>query len=252
MNEGLHISDGWCRHIPLLHRIIADPAQQGSFPALAEQCELAEACAYWETLYYLFTTLLGWQRLDKGLGWWYSVNKDDQKEPLLRLVRELWDRDDQLVYFAAWSWAQTCSSTTDFHSPTSISNQAAYGDVSWWRIFTRKGKHFAHDPFYGGTNSLHLGHSQSFGLDESESGNPVLYYDATKREAVVIVGHFTSWRRDLVNLGAKLPSIGLHSWHVEAYDRQVGYLGRFRQSRETGLWFMGKHSIHMRGQEGRQ
>jgi len=37
-------------------------------------------------------------------------------------------------------------------------------------------------------------------------------------------------------------------WQVDVFDRQVGYLGRYRQSRETGLWFTGRHSVHMWGQ----
>lgn len=247
MNKGLRIEDVWCLHLPLLHRIIADPAQQESFPVLSEDCKLSEACTYWETLYYLFTALLGWQRLNKGLDWLYTVDRNDNNEPLLRLVRALWNGNGQLDYFAAWSWTEVYCSTPDDISPTVISTRASYGDENWWRRFKRKGRCYAHDPFYGGTDPLHLlGHSE-FGREVAVSGSPALYSSQTKREAVVIVSHFTTWRSDLEKMGAMLPPIGERSWHVDVFDRQVGHLGLFRQSRETGLWFMGKHSLHMRG-----
>jgi hypothetical protein len=247
MNKGLRIEDGWCQYLPLLHRIIADPSQEEAFPVLNERCELREACAYWETLYYLFTALLGWKQLHKGLGWFYSTNKNDNNDPLLRLVRSLWDRYDQLDYFAAWAWTQVYCSTPDDISPAAICIEAAYGDENWWRTFKRKGCLYANDPFYKGTNSLHLRHSESFGRYDVATGSPALYSNLKKNKAVVIADHFTTWRNDLEMLGTKLPPIGERSWYVEVFDRQVGHLGLFRQSRETGLWFMGKHSLHMQG-----
>lgn len=51
-----------------------------------------------------------------------------------------------------------------------------------------RGLDLRNDPFYGGSNPLHLGHSEA-----------------------------------------------------------LGWLGEFRRSRETGLWFLGRHGLHMRG-----
>ena len=64
---------------------------------------------------------------------------------------------------------------------------------------------------------------------------------------MLIVNHLGSWRRDLRRSEQRLPAVGERSWHVEVFDRQTGYLGLFRRSRETGRWFQGKHSIHIRG-----
>ena len=185
--------------------------------------------------------------MNKGLAWLYTVDYSDVGEPLLRFVKTLWNSDDQLDYFAAWAWTQVYCSIPDDISPAAICSEAAYGNENWWRTFKRKGRRYANDPFYGGTNPLHLGHSESFGRYEVVTGSKALYSDLKNHKAVVIVDHFTSWRRDLEMLGATLPPIGERSWHVEVFDRQVGHLGLFRQSRETGLWFMGKHSLHMWG-----
>jgi hypothetical protein len=49
--------------------------------------------------------------------------------------------------------------------------------------------------------------------------------------------------------GRQLPALpDARSWHVEVFDRRVGWLGTYRQSRVTGQWFAGKHSVHMAGQ----
>jgi len=45
-----------------------------------------------------------------------------------------------------------------------------------------------------------------------------------------------------------LPDLGERSWHVDVFAKPAGWLGTFRRSRETGLWFQGKHSIHIKGQ----
>ena len=247
MSFGLEIGDSWCRYIPLLHRIVADPLLRESFPILSDRFEHSETCAYWETLYYLLTALFGWQRFDKGLDWWYSVNKADQKEPLLRLIQELWDNEEQLDYFAAWAWTQEYCTTPEDISPSAICKHASYGNEDWWRNFKRKGCQLSNNPFYGGTNPLHLGHSQSFGRETNEIGTPMMYFDTAQRKAMVIAGHFTTWRRDLESFGNALPNLSNRSWHVEVFDRHVGFLGLFRRSRDTGLWFIGKHSLHMRG-----
>lgn len=47
--------------------------------------------------------------------------------------------------------------------------------------------------------------------------------------------------------GGGLPPVGGHSWHVEVFDRETGWLGLFRQSRVTVLWFQGRHSLHAAG-----
>ena len=98
-----------------------------------------------------------------------------------------------------------------------------------------------------GSNPLHLGHSDCFGFDEVEPDRARLHFDVSARRAVLIVNHLGSWREDLRRAEKRLPATGERSWHVEVFDRQTGYLGLFRRSRETGQWFQGKHSVHVRG-----
>lgn len=69
----------------------------------------------------------------------------------------------------------------------------------------------------------------------------------SRRKAVLIVTGLESCRADLIAEASKLPSLGDRSWHVEVVDGQIGWLGEYRQSRETGRWFLGRHSVHIKG-----
>lgn len=56
------------------------------------------------------------------------------------------------------------------------------------------------------------------------------------------------WYESLQRNGNKLPvRPDGRSWRVDVTSATLGYLGEFRRSRETGLWFAGRHSSHMLG-----
>jgi hypothetical protein len=69
--------------------------------------------------------------------------------------------------------------------------------------------------------------------------------DPSDGNATVITDSYTSWYEDLEDLTAGLPKReGGRSWRVDVFCKPVGWLGSFRKSRTTGLWFAGKHSMH--------
>lgn len=239
----------WCRHLPDLHRAIADPSLEHLLPVAGKDVSLKDACSVWEPLHYLLTALLGWESPGHGLAWWYQAGKPTD-HPLLRLVREHWDNHYLLHPYAAWAWTpdQSFLSPDDI-DPAELARLSLYPNPIWWRAFKETRQRFSHDPFYGGSNPLHLGHSAEFGMAYVGDGDlqPVLHSNPKDRRAVLVVSSIHHWRRNLLNMGGQLPKLGEHSWHVEVFDRQVGYLGLFRQSRVTGKWFMGKHSVHLQG-----
>lgn len=225
--------DPWCRHLPQLHRLLADPVAICPLPRISEITDLFDACAYWETLHYLLHTLLGWQDPGAGLAWRYATRKPDMGDSCLRLVRSVWDVEGQLDYYAAWQWAPGAGSS-DTLSPTEQAKTSRWPDEEWWRILKRRGRPYPHDPFHGGTNPLHLGHSDEFGRARPplpSSG----FWDPEGRRAVLVVAGLASWRRELLAFGERLPVLGDRSWHVEIFDRATGYLGKYRRSRVTGL-----------------
>lgn len=245
--ESERSDDPWCLYIPHLHRALADPAQIGYLPYVAEELTLEHACAAWEPLHYLFTALLGWQSPGHGLAWWYAAGKPVD-DPRLRVVRDHWNARYQLDYYAAWAWAQgqVCLAPDDL-DPAAMARASLWQNEDWWRAFKRRGRALQNDPFYGGSNPLHLGHSETFGWLETSGANADLLVDKARRKAVLLVSGLQSWRADLEAAEARMPSLGDRSWHVEVIDRQVGWLGEYRQSRETDRWFLGRHSLHVKG-----
>lgn len=243
------IKDTWCQSIPALHRTLADPDMQEHLLHAAKDLDFEKSCAHWEALHYLFTALLGWESPGHGLAWWYNAGKPVE-EPLLKMVRQIWDPNFQLHYYAAWAWTpeQSFISEDDLN-PAELACTSLYSNETWWRLFKESGRRFRHDPFYGGSNPLHLGHSDEFGMDYVSDGDPqpIMHSNTKDRRAVLIVSSLGHWRRNLINMGSQLLKLNDHSWHVEVFDRQYGFLGLLRQSRVTGKWFMGKHSVHMAG-----
>ena len=249
-----HTKEFWCPHLPDIHRILADPNAATKMPAnyrglnnrgLSHQ----ESCAWWETLRYIFKALLGWQDLPAGLAWWYANDKATFGQPLLKLIRERWDSSGELDYFAAREWyaeghTGNALDTGSWSGPSISPYEPSPG---WWRNFYARGPLCNHSPFGTGWNELHLGYSDFIGEAPSPSKDePTRFYDLSTRTATLIVSDFDCWKSELREFGELLPQIS-RSWHVGLFDRRVGFLGMFRQSRVTKRWFQGKHSIHMAG-----
>ena len=248
MSGPYRVEDTWCRYLPLLHRLLADPLSDEPFPRVAESLPLEDACAVWETLHYLIRVLLGWNDPGLGLSWWYAHGKPVEDSPLLAAVVRWWGGENLLDFYAAWAWNESLARFRQGEGVRSDALPAGwYADARWWEAFRRRPRPAGSDPYHGGSNPLHLGHSDCFGWEEVEPNRAQLHFDVLTRRAVLIADHLGSWRGDLRWSQKRLPAIGERSWQVEVFDRQTGYLGLFRRSRETGRWFQGKHSIHIRG-----
>lgn len=242
----------WMRHVPTFFRALADP---GSYvlprPVTGS---LEDACASWGALHYALNCLLGWRDVPKGLAWWYRTGKPVEGSEVLTLIRHVWGRDDLIDYYAAWAWKPDGQgwmvpqefAPLDGPSPTELAKNSHWTDEGWWRAFVRRGAVHHHDPFYGGSDALHLSaHTGREGGVPSHA--PVVHLDAPGRCGVLVTEGLQHWLADLEVLGQTLPTLGDRSWRIEVFDRRVGFLGEYRQSRVTGRWFRGKHSVHEQG-----
>ncbi|MDQ0863771.1 hypothetical protein [Arthrobacter globiformis] len=64
----------------------------------------------------------------------------------------------------------------------------------------------------------------------------------------LLLPNSSGWSKSLQRHGDKLPvRPDGRSWRVAVTSATLGYLGEFRRSRETGLWFAGRHASHMLG-----
>lgn len=243
----------WTSQYAALHRALAD-GDFDSFPRPAN-AGLEAACACWGTLHYALNCLLGWKHVGHGLSCWYGDGKPTEDSPVLKLIQHVWGFDDLLDYYAAWAWKPTdagwlhTQSDDPFQgpSPTWLARHSLWPHEEWWRRFVRRGRVHHHDPFYGGSDPLHL--SIHTGREATTpSRTHVLHIDRKLSTCVLITDGIQHYLADLMVLHQRLPSLGDRSWRVEVFDRRAGWLGVFRRSRETGRWFVGQHSVHMMGE----
>ncbi len=247
------LEDPWMQHVPALFRALADPSQLHALQRPATG-NLDAACATWGALHFALCSLLGWSDVGKGLAWWYREGKPADGLPVIELIKEIWGERDLIDYYAAWAWKPADQgwmlpqSADPMHgpSPTELAKTSLWTDEDWWRAFVRRGQDHHHDPFYGGTDPLRLS-IHSGREDQAPSRAPVVQLHPKSRRGVLVTEGLRHWMADLEVLGQALPGLGDRSWHIEVFDRRVGWLGEFRQSRVTGRWFLGKHGVHLAG-----
>lgn len=236
------------RHCPAVHQALANPDLMDRLPRIGQCRTLEDFQCYWETLFYLMGALLGWASPAAGLAWWYAGGRQSHGDPRLDLIHSVWDDDGQLDYLAAHCWrGNSAFMHPDELSPAEMAVTSPWPDEDWWRAFKRQGRRFPHDPFYGGTNPLHLDLFACGRADPPDGSVQLIVHPVQPRRATLIVEDFASWRAALERFGNSLPEDPLHSWHVDVFHNPGGYLGLFRRSRNTGRWFQGKHHIHLAG-----
>ncbi|MFD2257609.1 hypothetical protein ACFSSA_13080 [Luteolibacter algae] len=242
--------EDWNLSLPKVHQSLNDPGTEDLLPKIGDCESLDDYKTYWENLEYLLKIVIGWKNIGAGLAWWESKGREPMGDPRLELVRRVWDDEGQLDFYMAHHWReQNCFSDPEEMSPTEMSRNCRWGSEDWWRQLKRQGRRYAHDPFYGGSDPLHLA-SIEHCCQMGGKKDPTSYRTEVAvhhPEAVLIADDFGAWRGDLWNFANTLPPHPFSSWHVEVFERRIGYLGLYRQSRITGHWFQGKHSIHIAG-----
>jgi hypothetical protein len=243
----------WSWLIPFLHRALASPEEPQSWPRNSTHTELEEACSYWAAATYLCVVLLGWGDLGLGLQRLLSDGRPPKPSPHLDLLLQIWNDHDQLGLLGIWGWErspQFGGSSSAWHS-TKRSARTFLGEEWHERFlqqFPKDGVAFNHNPYYGGGDPLHLtGHvSDAF---ESYQGEPpaLVQSGPDERRAVLMLDRMHGWMNALCRATQKLEDVAPHSWHVDVVVKPVGWLGTFRQSRVTGRWFAGTHTVHMMG-----
>ncbi len=241
----------WGFSIPWLYRALASPMSNEPMLRAPQRAEdHTVALAYWSSFLHLLLYGFGWARPDRGLRWWYDAGKpvDDKR---LQLLSQIWDDDGQLDWMAAWLWTHGWSASTQYlcEISTYVDHQAPVPVDDRW-IEDRSAEAAAseiHNPLTGGSDPLHLSGHATAPL-EIHSGKPLLVRtNRAGRRATLVLNSMVGWYRALIEEGAKLPAHSGRSWHVDVVVRPLGWLGNYRQSRVTGLWFCGRHSLHVRG-----
>jgi len=241
----------WFVAVPWIYQLLASPATRGRFlEAPDESGNQPLASAYWTPLLQLLIYSFGWARPDRGLKWWYDAGKPTD-DPRLQLITQIWDSDGSLDQFAAWLWTnsnylgqdqlEALTGWTDMSGPVEIDQQ--------WLEHTRRTVRDDQlgSPLVGGSDPLHLAMHSTGPLYEPPMKPLLLRSRRRDRHAVLVLDSMIGWYRALATHGPTLPDIGEQSWHIDVIVKPVGHLGAFRRSRETGLWFAGRHRHHVHG-----
>lgn len=225
-------------------RALTTPGSDAAVPALPEPRDPHEqSLGYWAALEYLLHYRLGWSRPHLGLYRWIGSGRHSS-DVTLRFIDAVWGCDDGLNTYYAWSLRE--QTTQDFRTgfPTFAPKDPALSRKSQLLAAKQVAGRF---PYFNASDSdpLHLGGH----LHQAPGPTPgarLLRTDPDRQRAILLSADMR-WYQALLNLSSDLPMRGVHSWKVEVHVDSVGFIGTFRRSAETGLWFTGSHSTHMMG-----
>ena len=199
---------------------------------------------YWYPLIHMLRFSLGWARLDKGLWWWYQQGKP-RDDPRLRILADIYDADGRLDGFCAWLWKGGPGVPTPF--PAEMFGWHDTGDQipadpPW--IASRLKETGLTESAY---DFLHLSGHAHVPLEGRQGGFYHLHSSSEERRAVVVFDNMVGWYRGLNDVETYLPKLKDRSWYIEVFTKPNGWLGTYRRSRVTGLWFSGQHRLHTPG-----
>lgn len=255
----------WVWAVPLPYRAIASPWAAPVMPDAPNNVEAGDGwfehrLGYYATLQSFLTYSFGWTRPDKGLLWWITDGKP-RVDSRFALIADTWDADGTLIGYLAWlstrggvgmaeetlgQWAgETDQSELDL-------------DTTWARQIRTA---LDSDPWNSGSDPFHLGAgwhisapSRSSGLwettgadDPPKSARLVAINDVS-RTATFVCDTVLGWYLGLTLLANELPPLARErNWSVDVFVRPIGFMGTYRRSRATGLWFAGQHRYHAVG-----
>jgi len=256
-NKELGDDDPWVRYLATAWRAAATTATDVPLPARPHG-GTDDDLAYWGPLIPLVSFGLGWSRPDLGLQRWLaeSCPTDD---PILSVVDRWWGRDG-ITDFMAWvvSWGglkvplasrQAAPHYLPFpphRYPPADSDELRQRrvDPEWLKTWSDTG------------DSMHLtGHV----------GAPLVYENAqptalsnahqidprdtqTIPRLQITTPTYTGWYTHFASYPTGVGANG-RSVRTDVVVKPIGWMGEFRQHTTTRLWFRGRASVHLWGQE---
>ena len=251
----------------------------------SERARLSGHFSIWTATINLMKYSLGWRSPAHGVAKWVDEGLPTD-DPRLELIAHLLGRGlhEKAINLATFlfrqgGWAYTeygHGGILDTYGSTWVDRD--FGIPAWVdREFARRGcgddrsdSEVEEAPDYlpassGGWDNMHLsGHSwapiihtaieQSAPMRTSHdvAKLPVQFHssiDGALGHATLVTHQYAGWYDELVQRGNSLPPLKSgRSWRIEVICSPIGWLGTFRKSRETGLWFSGKHSMHVWGE----
>jgi len=231
---------------------LASPRSGAPVPSLPREGDPhPQSLGYWGALHFLLLYRLGWSAPHRGLQRWYELGKPTD-DPTLRFVAQVWGRDSGLDIYLEWLLRRRPIFNLATGQPWAHVDPAQ--PLAEWNLWLRnfhgssESSRFEWFSHAGGGDPLHL--TAHFEQVETSPHDSILLVDPRQSDrAHLITSSVTGFYRELHSHSAALPMVGLHSWKVDVHVSNVGVLGTFRRSAETGLWFTGRHKVHAMGND---
>ena len=193
---------------------------------------------YWGPFVPLLAQGLGWRSPALGLQRWLRGGASTE-HPVLAVVDRWWGSyiPSYLASATAGTVDAAVRSWFDSHVPKSASRpggepEPQEPDRRWQHLWS------------GGGDPMHL----SYHLDLNERTDKfwVTRGPEAERRACFVAESYSGWYSQLGRSGPTRTSTG-ESWLVDVFVKPLGWLGTYRQSRDTGAWFSGRHRWHQMG-----
>ena len=194
---------------------------------------------------------LGWRL--PGLGVARALGEISLNDPTWDLMLHVWGDNHDLAEYAVWSALATGILRIDDEAGTIVADYPHIHRMIEAVTSRHPQKHIEQalisDLWGGGWDNLHLTLHLDYYWEHTPPSEPaqMIAVDTNSHSATLVCQTGLGWYAALTELGQTLPNLGEHSWHVDVFVKPIGFMGTYRQSRETSLWFTGKHSLHMLG-----
>lgn len=245
-------TDPWNRHLATAWRACAEPGL-GDYPDRPRRDDDGEwshfeaRIAFYAPLLHLLMFGLGWSRPATGLARWIKQGRPVD-EPVLAVVDRWWG--PEVDSFVAWlagaphARGHLREALTGLPSPDEgrpSPELAAYDDLraseEWLATWG------------GGWDPMHLSGHFNAPLADSQSAarvSNVATDGSAIPRAVIITPTYVGWYAALRAYPEPTRRDG-HDLRIDVVCPTLGWLGQYRRSAATGLWFRGTHETHMIG-----
>lgn len=235
----------WVWAVGLPYRALVMPWGGSVMPARPRaDDDLFDTLGYFAALQSFLTYSFGWTRHDKGLIWWCDRGMPDE-DPRFALIRDVWVVDGVLDRYIDWCVRHPVMNALDDFAAKHDRQPIALSP-EWRRGLggAREGTTEDPDSPYG----KHLESGSHISGPSGRGAGRIVGADPISRSAIFVSENVAGWYAELARLAAQLGELpNGRSWRVDVFVKPIGYLGVYRQSRATALWFAGRHAHHVVG-----
>jgi len=255
----------WACGVPQMFQYLQNPMLTVAVPWSTDRpLDHFAACTYWTPLLYLLLYSFGWRCPGRGLREWRRRDSP-LDDPRFGLIQHIWgERSDLRLlsleaclydigqplerFLTGGAVESGARPVTDLEDEIS----RVQSEISPDSPFNAEGQRFHSLQALHFNNGGHLETPIKNVVENQVDDSKLIASDRRSRRATLVADGLVGWYSDLVTHGQNLPDVGNRSWHVDVFVKTVGFLGTYRRSRQTGLWFSGAHRFHEWGNLGNE